>query len=99
MKSKKETKKAKKTRELNDRFHEMKVSWLQQNPKCERCNGRASEVHHKKGRQFEEDGIPLVIYEKYFMSVCRDCHIYIEEINRKEAYEKGWLLYRHQVAS
>lgn len=99
MKSKKETRKAQKTRELNERFHEMKTSWLKQHPRCERCDGRASEVHHKKGRQFEEDGIPLVINEKYFMSVCRECHMYIER-NRKESYEQGWLIYRHQqVAS
>lgn len=97
MKSKKETSKAQRTRELNERFHEMKFSWLQEHPHCEKCGGTAIEIHHQKGREFSEDGIPLVVYEKYFMSVCRPCHTYIET-HKTEAYENGWSFKRHQVA-
>lgn len=94
MKVKKETNKARRTRELNERFHEIKSSWLQDHPRCERCGGHAIEIHHKKGRQFIEDDIPLIIHEKYFMAVCRTCHMYIEN-HKSEAYEMGWSVRRH----
>jgi len=103
MKVKKETNKARRTRELNERFHEMKAVWLQDHPRCEanipgKCSGWAIEIHHQKGREFSEDGIPLVVHEKYFLAVCRNCHTYIEN-HKTEAYENGWSVKRHQVAA
>jgi thymidine kinase len=79
---------------LNEQYHELAEVWLAEHSICERCGAHATQIHHKKGRRFSEDGIPLLLHTKYFMAVCYPCHYYIEN-NRSEGYEKGWLEHRH----
>lgn len=70
-------------------YSRKKKKFLQENPKCQfpSCNKPSTEIHHKKGR-----GKYLSVVQ-YFMAVCHDHHEWIE-MNRGEAYEKGYLLNR-----
>lgn len=52
------------------------------------CNNLASEIHHQKGKLGE-----LLFDYQYFLPVCRNCHIKIEN-NRAWAMEKGYSLDR-----
>lgn len=67
-------------------FHQKdKPEYLEENPYCEAklnvCTYQAIEVHHKKGRIGD-----LLNDKKYFLSVCRNCHEWIES-HPKEAKE------------
>jgi hypothetical protein len=58
------------------------------NPICQAnitgCTFDATEVHHMKGRTGA-----LLTDVKYFISLCHNCHTYIE-LNPLEAKAKGW---------
>lgn len=62
--------------------------YLINHPICEvkHCNNRAIDIHHKKRRIGN-----LLIDNRYFMAVCRNCHIEIEN-NPNNSKEKGYLL-------
>lgn len=67
-------------------FHQKdKPEYLDENPYCEArlssCTIQAIEVHHKKGRIGK-----LLNDKKFFLSVCRNCHEWIER-HPKEAKE------------
>ncbi len=85
-----------KSKQLNQQqYKELAPQWLSEHPRCERCGRRSQEIHHKKGRKYSEDGIPLVLHTKYFMAVCVPCHRYIHA-NPAESYENEWLIYKHR---
>lgn len=62
--------------------------FMQQNNTCQAklpsCSYWATEIHHKKGRV----GI-LLTDDRFFLSVCRSCHDYIEE-NAEYAKSMGF---------
>jgi hypothetical protein len=64
----------------------LRTNFLKINSTCKArisstCSGKATDVHHKKGRSFLNDVTT-------FLAVCRDCHIFIES-HPLEAKEKG----------
>ena len=69
-------------------YSKVRIKFLAENSRCERCRGLATEIHHRKGRENT-----LLIAVEYFMAVCRRCHKYIEN-NPIEAKERGWSLSR-----
>ena len=54
------------------------------------CRGRASEVHHARGRAGK-----LLLDTRYWLAVCRRCHRWIHD-NPKAAQFQGWLAPRGQ---
>jgi hypothetical protein len=66
-------------------YRERKKEYFKANPKCERCGEKATDIHHKNGR----NGKRLVDSE-YFMSACRKCHTWIHE-NPVEARRRCYL--------
>ncbi len=76
---------------MTDLYKEYKVIrlwYLEYNPKCERCGTKGSQIHHKRGRVGK-----LLIDREYFMTVCFQCHRYIED-NPVKAKENGWSISR-----
>lgn len=70
-------------------YKQAREEYLSDTPFCERCQIRHElEIHHKAGRIGS-----LLFNKKYFMAVCRDCHIYIEN-NVTESKLKGWSINR-----
>jgi hypothetical protein len=65
--------------------------YLLMHPECECCGGEATELHHKAGRIGK-----LLINVMYFMAVCRECHVWIEQ-NPLEAKEQGYSINRLTV--
>lgn len=63
---------------------------LLENPNCEVCGKEATEVHHQKGRIGE-----LLTNMRYFLSVCRGCHMKIEN-EPLWAIEKGYSKFRNR---
>ena len=67
--------------------------FLEANPICQAalqgCTKKATEIHHKKGKDNRE----LWIDETYFLAVCRSCHKQIEE-GGSWVYEKGFKIKR-----
>jgi len=61
---------------------------LKENPYCAICAGKATTIHHKKGR------IGSLLYDRrWFLSTCLGCHTIIER-NPEWAKEKGYSLDR-----
>jgi hypothetical protein len=54
-------------------YKKVRDQYMFLHPNCVRCKREASEIHHKKGRMGE-----LLTNTKYFISVCRECHHFIE---------------------
>ena len=69
-------------------YNSLRVDYLTKNPLCERCGMPASEIHHKKGRMGD-----MLNDTSYFMSACRECHLWIED-HPRESREKGFTLNR-----
>lgn len=59
--------------------------YMYEHPNCEICMNPSQDLHHKKGRGKHLSDI------KYFMAVCRICHIFIHE-NPKKSRESLYLL-------
>jgi 5-methylcytosine-specific restriction endonuclease McrA len=57
---------------------------------CRRCGSQAHDVHHLAGRV----GDALLDRDR-MVSLCRPCHMHIEEQQRGEAYGEGWLIRRN----
>lgn len=73
---------------MNRQYMKLRKEYLEAHPVCEACKcWKAEELHHKRGR-----GIYMLAVE-FFMATCRLCHAKIE-LNRKWAYEMGYLLDR-----
>ena len=79
--------KSKKMQILDLAYSKLRRKFMEEKPMCEAalhcCNGRSTDVHHKKGR----GKYHLVV--STWLSVCRACHMYIEE-HPKEAIELGY---------
>lgn len=73
-------------RKLYDR---LRLIYLAAHPRCEKCSGIATEIHHKAGREGW-----LLCWAKHFMATCNRCHRWITD-HGKEAKEKGW---KYEVA-
>ena len=69
-------------------YTKLRREFLEANPWCLRCGGRATEVHHKAGRV----GALLLDASKW-AAMCSDCHRYAGS-HPQEAYERGWSLRR-----
>ena len=68
-------------------YKDLRLIFLNKNPKCEVNNDhKATEIHHMNGRENER-----LNDTKFFMSVCRECHVFIH-LNPIESREKGWLI-------
>ena len=68
-----------------------RIIFLSAHPMCQAhisgiCTQRATDVHHMCGRIGD-----LYLDEKFWLAVCRACHMYIET-HPKEAREKGFSL-------
>jgi len=71
-----------------DKYRKLRVDFLKENPRCAvDAIHEATDVHHKKGR-----GV-LLNEVKYWLPVCRACHVLIEK-NPLWAKEKGYSLNR-----
>lgn len=84
----------KQTSDLN-KYGKVRAEYLREHPCCEvglpgcgGCDTRMLQIHHKKGRIGD-----LLTNKKYFLTVCYDCHIYIEA-HPALARENGWSLSR-----
>jgi hypothetical protein len=64
----------------------LRLRFLREHPRCEVCEAKARDVHHKMGR-----GIYLLV-TAWWMAVCRKCHDKIEA-NKRWARELGYILY------
>lgn len=63
--------------------------FLLMNLECAICNNNSEEVHHQKGR------IGDLLYDvRFFLPVCRTCHVFIEK-HPETAYMNGWSLLRN----
>jgi len=62
---------------------------LKARPWCELCSVKATEVHHRRGREGD-----LIRDERFLMCVCSACHRHIHA-NPAWAYERGYLLKRN----
>ena len=69
-------------------YQKVRLEFLGDNPFCKVCGKRASDIHHKKGREGN-----LLTNKSYFLAVCRTCHQYIE-LHPEWAKEKGYSLNR-----
>jgi len=59
----------------NYEYKKIRIQFLLDHPLCEVCEKQeSSEIHHKKGRIGE-----LLTNTNHFLSVCRNCHRWIEE--------------------
>lgn len=56
-----------------------------EHPWCGRCNLRATDVHHKRGRVGS-----LLTDERHWVTLCRSCHDWVGA-NPGQAAEAGWL--------
>lgn len=82
-------KKSKKLIDAEKIYGKVRKAYLQSYPYCEtNCGMGASQIHHRKGRIGA-----LLTDSKFFMSVCIECHKWIEE-HPLEAKEKGYSLNR-----
>jgi len=74
-------------KERNKKYKILRDEYLLSHPLCEVCNQRkATSIHHKRGR----DGDNLF---SYFLSVCTNCHRYIED-NPQFAKENNYSMSR-----
>jgi len=64
---------AKRSRDIYE-YKKVRRKYLNEHPNCVRCYKPATDVHHRKSRRGD-----LLLDVKYFISVCRTCHQYIEE--------------------
>jgi len=69
-------------------YKKLRDKFIIENPNCERCGNEATDVHHKKGRIGND-----LIDVSNFLSVCRNCHHWIEN-NVSEAKKLGYSLNR-----
>jgi len=76
-------------------YKKVRESYLEDNPNCQAklsgCSYAATEIHHKKGRIGN-----LLQDDTYFLSVCRNCHQWIEE-HPKESKELGFSKSRLEI--
>ena len=78
------TKRAKQMRE----YKKIRDKYLEDKPLCERCGSISNQVHHQKGRIGD-----LLTDNRYFLSVCEECHRHIED-HPRESREKGFTISR-----
>jgi hypothetical protein len=78
---------SKKMTKINKEYSMLRIKFLTNKPNCMAslpgCTLKASEIHHKKGRGKYHNDIST------WLSVCRNCHIWIEE-NPIDAKELGY---------
>jgi len=74
-------------------YRVMRTVFLEENPRCARCTGRAEEIHHAAGRQ----GWRL-LYAPWWLAMCAECHRWVTE-HPVEAVRLGWSLTRLGGAS
>lgn len=72
------------TKELA-KYRRLRSQYLEATPICEvrGCNRASSEIHHRRGR------LQYLCVVKYFLAVCRPCHLWIEA-NPEAAKEQGY---------
>lgn len=85
-------KQSQKAKIKNQEYLIKRKEYLLQHPICEakiKCKkNKSTDIHHKKGRTGK-----LLCNNKYFLAVCRNCHIWIET-HPIDAKEKGLSLNR-----
>lgn len=73
-------------------YRKLRDEYFKLNPICEakllNCTYNATDIHHKAGKVGK-----LFLDVKYFCSLCRSCHSYLE-VNPKFAKENGFSLDR-----
>ncbi|MDY3328181.1 HNH endonuclease signature motif containing protein [Riemerella anatipestifer] len=82
-----------KQRETLSKYKTVRAKYLEEHLWCEAkledCTKKATEIHHKKGK----DNALLWTDTKYFMPICRNCHSKIEN-GGAWVYEKGFKIKR-----
>lgn len=84
---------------LNELYANIRFLWLIQNPVCQfaGCKNKADDCHHRARRvgfadQWAQDNnIPLLIDYRFFMAVCRDHHLWIED-NQQHGIQEGYIV-------
>lgn len=69
----------------NKAYELLRKNYLNSHPRCEKCGDKATEIHHKAGRNGDR-----LCDVKDFMATCRDCHSWIHT-HPKESRMLGWL--------
>jgi hypothetical protein len=74
-------------RGVMDEYTKKRTAYLALHPNCQAklvgCTGKATDVHHKKGRGENHNNMSS------WIAVCRECHTYIE-LNPLNAKELGF---------
>jgi len=73
-------------RPLYDRFLKNRTECEIKSPEC---TGRATQVHHTKGR-----GVKVILDDTYWKASCSACNLYVERKDA-EAREKGHKVSKH----
>ncbi|NBO61650.1 MAG: HNH endonuclease [Flavobacteriia bacterium] len=79
---------SKKRAQQNRKYTKLREEYLKHNPVCDACGGRATEIHHKRGR-FQE----RLLDKDFFSPLCRGCHQKVH-MEPKWAYSVGLLIAR-----
>jgi len=64
-------------------YRKERTTFLTENPRCQKCGDKATEIHHKKGRGIYTTDVST------FMSICRKCHTWVHmnpELSRGLGY-------------
>ena len=69
-------------------YRKLRDDYLKKHPNCERCGGKATDLHHKKPRQYHLNDVGV------FCALCRDCHMLVHD-NDRQSREQGFLLTKH----
>ena len=82
-------KRSAKRKKQEAKYLKIRMDFMLKHPHCQagipgRCTHHSTDVHHKAGRVGD-----LLTDERYFLSVCRSCHTWIE-LNPLEAKELGY---------
>lgn len=76
-------------RQIQEReYIKLRKQFLIDNPTCKVCGQDSTDAHHSKGRTGA-----LLTDVQYFVAVCRQCHVAIEE-NPNWAKEMGYSVSR-----
>jgi hypothetical protein len=79
---------SKKRAKQNREYSRLREEFLKTKPICDCCGGRATEIHHKRGR-FQK----RLLEQDYFAPLCHACHMKAHA-NPKWAYSVGLMLPR-----
>jgi hypothetical protein len=79
---------SKKRAKQNKEYSRLRQEFLTTRPICDACGGKATEIHHKRGRLQAR-----LLDQDYFAPLCQPCHQKVH-LNPKWAYSIGLMIPR-----